>query len=69
MSATTTAEQDRADLVGRRIVRVTGYGDELQELVLDDGTVIRFAWQVGSEHTRVGLRVERRARGTGGGIC
>ena len=47
-------------LIGRMIVGEVRAGDELRELLLDDGTRLGFDWRVGSRDGTVGLRAERR---------
>jgi len=56
----TATEAVHVALLGRRIVRVEADGVELRSLGLDDGTVLRFLWRVGTEPDRVGLQWERR---------
>ena len=55
-----TACTDPPDLIGRTIVGVVRAGDELRELLLDDGSRVWFNWRVGSSPDRVGVRVNRR---------
>jgi hypothetical protein len=56
-----TIDSLREQLIGRRVAAVRGRDEagaaELSELVMDDGTVLRFSWWVGSADQYVGLRV------------
>ena len=58
MPGVTATEQP--SLIGRRIVGEVRSGDQLRELCLDDGTLLRFDWRVGTDPAAVGVRIDRR---------